>query len=547
MTAAEPSGLPTAALVVPGLAHDSPQPPPIRRMKRGRRQGGSGEESTAKKRALPSSVGASGGADAQAAQAPGVSGSDTSTDVEMTTSDPVSDDVEMHTTSPEEDAAAAVAVDPDLVDADLTAEQKSRVTALRAPIKPFLLPNGESVLGRPTGPGWPVRFYGTCAAFVGLAGSAADAVRDAEATAARPDAGAAEAEELAEARKIDSKVAAAVTGLQEAIADLATRSNKLLELRAAIGRKRNHATRPAEVAAVAALRTAFIEHDDKIADLYAELFPICSNFSAVGRAHDLGDAVDSGTGHEMGYLKGAEFDDMPTDWHTKFNKSAATSPDAVPAKKPAMAKKWNGKTAEQYEAALATPPKEQKFTRATPKDREGGQLKAMQECSAANFAELAGIDRHDQTRWEWLHVMAASLGGETSPKNLVLGTRDANTHMMVYESHLSQMAAMVGASKKYKKLDAAFKLVASSDARSLPHRVEAIVIEWEVKPGPTPPGGTAAKPLKGKATFDVLDFSANIAKAEVRVMAAQLKEYRTKLDPQSAAVVPAVVAPPTSM
>lgn len=63
--------------------------------------------------------------------------------------------------------------------------------------------------------------------------------------------------------------------------------------------------------------------------------------------------------------------------------------------------------------------------------------------NARSFANLVlGQGPADATDWEWLHLRASSLSGVTAPSNLVLGTRDANTWMIPFESHIKGLASL---------------------------------------------------------------------------------------------------------
>ncbi len=68
------------------------------------------------------------------------------------------------------------------------------------------------------------------------------------------------------------------------------------------------------------------------------------------------------------------------------------------------------------------------------------QKKVMKNNSAAEVAALLGLDK--TVSWEWLHLVAFSLGGHQGeaqiPENLVLGTAAANTAMMLVESWIKE-------------------------------------------------------------------------------------------------------------
>jgi hypothetical protein len=57
--------------------------------------------------------------------------------------------------------------------------------------------------------------------------------------------------------------------------------------------------------------------------------------------------------------------------------------------------------------------------------------------SALNYASAVyGTEWAQQRRWEWLHIVGHSLGGNNEVENLVAGTFDANTQMIPFEKRL---------------------------------------------------------------------------------------------------------------
>jgi hypothetical protein len=80
------------------------------------------------------------------------------------------------------------------------------------------------------------------------------------------------------------------------------------------------------------------------------------------------------------------------------------------------------------------------------RDRERSQV-AVMGSSAADVAENAGYDRNEGLGWEWLHLIAHSMGGveyigPQVASNLVVGTSECNTQMIVVEEWIK--AVIVG-------------------------------------------------------------------------------------------------------
>jgi hypothetical protein len=91
--------------------------------------------------------------------------------------------------------------------------------------------------------------------------------------------------------------------------------------------------------------------------------------------------------------------------------------------------------------------------RLTPKDlrywsgeeRSESQIQVMG-ASAADVAENAGFDRSEGLGWEWLHLIAHSMGGMriVGPQvagNLVCGTAECNTQMIIVEEFIKDLVA----------------------------------------------------------------------------------------------------------
>ncbi|MBD2066009.1 DUF4157 domain-containing protein [Leptolyngbya sp. FACHB-671] len=76
-------------------------------------------------------------------------------------------------------------------------------------------------------------------------------------------------------------------------------------------------------------------------------------------------------------------------------------------------------------------------------DRSESQIQVMGG-SAADAAENAGFDRNDGQGWEWLHLIAHSMGGmevvgPQVAENLVCGTSECNTEMIIVEEFIKDL------------------------------------------------------------------------------------------------------------
>jgi len=165
-----------------------------------------------------------------------------------------------------------------------------------------------------------------------------------------------------------------------------------------------------------------------------------------------------------------------------------------------------------------------------PRDRGDGQFVNMGYANASAYAQLAGIGNWQQSKWEWLHVRAASLGGETDGTNLVVGTRDVNTQMMPFESNIRLLGNIVAEDKKherYKSLKASFKV--SPPANPAKHKVDSITLRWELVKGDKAPGNV--QEVGGEAKFSPLRTNASISKTEAGILESVLKEERAKTEP----------------
>src|SRR5690606_34640642 len=111
-------------------------------------------------------------------------------------------------------------------------------------------------------------------------------------------------------------------------------------------------------------------------------------------------------------------------------------------------------------------------------NRGAGQYISMGNTNATSYAWLTDVQGWNTTRWEWLHVRGASLGGRTDGTNLVVGTRDCNTHMIPFESNLKSLAKIARENPNYSHVDVIFDVENIDPAAK--HKVEKITIEWKL-------------------------------------------------------------------
>lgn len=141
----------------------------------------------------------------------------------------------------------------------------------------------------------------------------------------------------------------------------------------------------------------------------------------------------------------------------------------------------------------------------------GGQQAAMANTNARGYAWFYGVNGWNQTRWEWLHLRGAGLGGATDGTNLVLGTRDANTQMIPFESHVRALQTVARASGNYIGVGVRWQ----ATAPILRHAYENIVMQWDAPR--TVQGEQADSPrLDGEVTIHPLAGGQVLSKAEVR-------------------------------
>ncbi|MES2936054.1 MAG: hypothetical protein V4864_00140 [Pseudomonadota bacterium] len=172
---------------------------------------------------------------------------------------------------------------------------------------------------------------------------------------------------------------------------------------------------------------------------------------------------------------------------------------------------------------------EKRFTTLpAPRDRGDGQYTNMNKTNARGYAWLHDMPGWKTTAWEWLHVRAASLGGATDGSNLVLGTRDANTLMMPFESNIRMLSGLV---KSYPAtLDTLAVRWTTEDSEM--HAPKTIKITWDLLPKEGAPEKVAT--LAGKASGEVvvsnLHTHSNLSKVEVQWIEGQLSGFRKSLE-----------------
>jgi hypothetical protein len=253
-------------------------------------------------------------------------------------------------------------------------------------------------------------------------------------------------------------------------------------------------------------------------------------FSAKARAHKMGESEDSKKGHKK---ISTWFENITID-NKKLDKHVYKQTEKVPEKASEPQMHLLLKNVKNKQESLANfetlvKPLKTKQKPANPltsapiaQDRQGGQVKNMANVNASAYARMAEVPNWKNSRWEWLHIRAASLGGKTDGSNLVLGTRDANTHMMPFEANIRLLANVVNEDKqKYKHLKVKF-LAIKQDLKAK-HKVGQISIEWNLV-------SKAQKNVtQGKATFNPLDTAASISKTEIDILEKTLKAKRDEI------------------
>ena len=246
--------------------------------------------------------------------------------------------------------------------------------------------------------------------------------------------------------------------------------------------------------------------------------------SAEGRAHSI--AVTIGGKKPSSDYTGNNhfFKDLSIDSETfESDKIWKVNKINVPASPASKKGKWNTLTG--LETTLSKPQAKRTatYTKA-PKSggRVGGaQQKAMGGVNAQGYAELAKIEKWGQQQWEWLHIRGDALGGSTDSRNLVAGTRDANTHMIPFENNISNLAKAIPGSK-YKNLIVNWTL--SDKLKTVAHHAfRTLRMEWVLNHK-----NNSSKNISGKVTFKPLDVTQNISKTEVARLQSILVKHRNK-------------------
>ncbi|MES2045236.1 MAG: DUF4157 domain-containing protein [Pseudomonadota bacterium] len=149
-----------------------------------------------------------------------------------------------------------------------------------------------------------------------------------------------------------------------------------------------------------------------------------------------------------------------------------------------------------------------------------GQQVAMNNTNARGYAWATGTGGWNTTQWEWLHIRGASLGGETDATNLVVGTRDANTHMIPFESNLKSLAKLAREDDYFYRLNVTWDVA----GRQLRHRVSTISIRWNLRLSNLAPDGI--EPVTGEALFSPLATGSVLSKDEIGFLEDELRQAR---------------------
>jgi hypothetical protein len=159
------------------------------------------------------------------------------------------------------------------------------------------------------------------------------------------------------------------------------------------------------------------------------------------------------------------------------------------------------------------------------RNRGDGQAAAMGSTNARGYAWFHDIEGWNVTRWEWLHLRGAGLGGATHGSNLVLGTRDANTQMIPYESNLRSLHGVVRESGNYTGVHATWH----PDGERLRHAYSRIQMQWRA-PRNQKGINAGAPEISGQVIIHPLAVGEVLSKAEVRHIEAALKEVRDSVN-----------------
>lgn len=271
-------------------------------------------------------------------------------------------------------------------------------------------------------------------------------------------------------------------------------------------------------------------------------------FSAVGRAHDIAvEIVAKDATPKVDTLKkdNSFFENFKMDSETKNMASGSDvykanltennlGPTFVTGRLRTAAENGNrGQLLSDAEAGMIPAENDEKTFVAVPApmDRGKGQLSNMNNTNARGYAWLLNMDGWNSSSWEWLHIRAASLGGETTSRNLILGTRDANTHMMPFESNVRTLASLIKQHPQLESLTVNWKAHYKHPEAGVKHAYELISISWNIKPMDTASETwkQKAKKANGKAIFDILHTGSLLSKSEVQQMEATLHDIRDSL------------------
>jgi len=152
--------------------------------------------------------------------------------------------------------------------------------------------------------------------------------------------------------------------------------------------------------------------------------------------------------------------------------------------------------------------------------RGQGQEVAMDRTNARGYAWVTGTPGWNTTQWEWLHIRGASLGGQTDATNLVLGTRDANTHMIPFESNLKALAVHARDNDNFYGLDVTWDV--ANEVHS--HAYRNISISWTLTPSDIAPEDQ--DDVDGEAVFRPLATGSVLSKNEIEFLEDALRDAR---------------------
>jgi hypothetical protein len=159
------------------------------------------------------------------------------------------------------------------------------------------------------------------------------------------------------------------------------------------------------------------------------------------------------------------------------------------------------------------------------RDRGAGQGPAMANTNARGYAWFHQIPGWNQTRWEWLHLRGAGLGGATDGTNLVLGTYDANTQMIPYESNLRALQSIATASPLYTGVQANWHAVGAVHR----HAYNLIRMTWTVQRSPQGID-EGAEEISGTVDISPLRVGEVLSKTEVKHIESALREVRNQIN-----------------